>query len=70
MDARRTGGRGFADGIIDGQYRVRGFERDPQASATVRNILWFQVTDTGSAVSNGKVDHGQVTMKLGITVED
>ena len=41
-----------------------------KASATVRNIHWFEVTDTRGHVENGKVAHWQVTLKLGFTLED
>ena len=41
-----------------------------KASLTVRNIHWFQITDTRGTVANGKIDHWQVTMKLGFTLED
>ncbi len=41
-----------------------------KASATVRNIHWFEVTETRGHVENGKVAHWQVTLKLGFTLED
>ena len=40
------------------------------ASKTVRNIRWFQVTETRGHVEDGKVAHFQVTMKIGFTLDD
>jgi dodecin len=41
-----------------------------KASESVRNIQWFQVTDTRGHVVEGKVAHWQVTLKVGFTLED
>ncbi|HCK84848.1 MAG TPA: dodecin flavoprotein [Hyphomonadaceae bacterium] len=41
-----------------------------RASATVRGIKWFEVTQVRGAVEDGKVAHWQVSMKLGFTLED
>ncbi|MFL6622324.1 MAG: dodecin [Sulfurifustaceae bacterium] len=41
-----------------------------KASATVRNIRWFEIIDTRGDVENGKVAHWQVTIKAGFTLED
>ncbi len=41
-----------------------------KASATVRNIHWFEVIETRGHVENGKVAHWQVTVKVGFTLED
>lgn len=40
-----------------------------KAHQTVRNIQWFQVTETRGHVVDGVVAHWQVTMKLGFTLE-
>ncbi|MYN14363.1 hypothetical protein GSY71_14560 [Pusillimonas sp. TS35] len=40
-----------------------------KASATVRNIQWFVVTETRGHVEGGKVAHWQVTIKAGFTLE-
>jgi flavin-binding protein dodecin len=40
-----------------------------KASETVRNIRWFEVTDTRGHVEDGKIAHWQVTIKLGFTLE-
>lgn len=40
-----------------------------KASATVRSIGWFEVLSTRGHVEGGKVDHFQVTLKVGFTLE-
>ena len=40
-----------------------------KASQTVRNIHWFEVTETRGHVADGKVAHWQVTLKIGFTLE-
>jgi len=39
------------------------------AAKTVRNIDWFEVTETRGHVVNGKVAHFQVTLKVGFRLE-
>jgi flavin-binding protein dodecin len=41
-----------------------------KASATIKHIDWFQVTETRGHVLNGRVAHFQVTLKVGFRVED
>jgi hypothetical protein len=41
-----------------------------QASKSVRNLRWFEVTETRGYIENGKVSYWQVTLKVGFTVED
>jgi flavin-binding protein dodecin len=41
-----------------------------KASASVRNIRWFEVIQTRGHVEDGKVAHWQVTIKAGFTLED
>ena len=41
-----------------------------KAAKTVRNMHWFQVTETRGHVDGGKVAHWQVTLKVGFTLED
>jgi len=41
-----------------------------RASKTLRNIHWFQVVETRGSVSGGKVEHWQVMLKVGFTLED
>ena len=40
-----------------------------RASQTIRNIGWFEVTDTRGHVEDGKVAHFQVTLKIGFTLD-
>jgi dodecin len=40
-----------------------------KAHESVRNIHWFTVTETRGHVSEGKVAHWQVTLKVGFTLE-
>jgi flavin-binding protein dodecin len=40
-----------------------------KAHETVRNIQWFQVVETRGHVTDGKVAHWQVTVKLGFTLD-
>jgi len=40
-----------------------------RAGKTVRNMRWFQVTDTRGYVEKGKVAYWQVTVKIGFTLE-
>ena len=42
-----------------------------RAAETVRNIRWFEVVQVRGAVApEGKVDHYQVTLKAGFTLEE
>jgi flavin-binding protein dodecin len=41
-----------------------------KAGETLRNIHWFQVTETRGYVENNKVDYWQVTVKLGFRLEE
>ena len=45
----------------------RALER---AHATLRNIEWFQVTETRGHVVDGKVAHWQVGIKVGMRIEE
>jgi flavin-binding protein dodecin len=40
-----------------------------KASETVRNIQWFEVVETRGHVSDGRIAHWQVTLKVGFTLE-
>jgi flavin-binding protein dodecin len=40
-----------------------------KAGETVRNMHWFQVTETRGHIEDGKVAHWQVTLKVGFTLE-
>jgi hypothetical protein len=40
-----------------------------RAHKTVKNLRWFSVTETRGCIDKGKVDHWQVTIKVGFTIE-
>ena len=39
------------------------------AGKTLRDLDWFEVTDTRGHIENGKVAHFQVTVKIGFRYE-
>lgn len=41
-----------------------------RANSTIKNLRWFQVIETRGSIDKGKVQHWQVTIKVGFTVED
>jgi hypothetical protein len=41
-----------------------------KAAQSVRNMRWFQVTETRGYIDNGQIQHWQVTIKIGFTLED
>ena len=41
-----------------------------RASKTLRNLRWFEVSETRGHIENGKVGHWQVTVRIGFTLED
>ena len=40
-----------------------------KASKTVRNMRWFQVTDTRGHIEDGEVAHWQICLKVGFTLD-
>ena len=40
-----------------------------RAGKTIRNMRWFEVTETRGHIEDGKIDHWQVTLKVGFTME-
>ena len=40
-----------------------------RAHKSIRNLAWFQVTETRGSIAKGKVQHWQVTLKVGFTLE-
>jgi flavin-binding protein dodecin len=40
-----------------------------RARKTVRNMRWFEVTETRGYIEKGKISHWQVTLKVGFTLE-
>lgn len=39
------------------------------ASETVENMRWFEVVETRGHITDNKVAHYQVTLKIGFTIE-
>jgi dodecin len=40
-----------------------------RAHRTVKKLSWFQVVETRGSIDKGKVQHWQVTIKIGFSVE-
>jgi flavin-binding protein dodecin len=56
-----TSPNGFDDAVKNALSR---------ASKTVRNMRWFEVVETRGYIDKDKIDHWQVTLKVGFTLED
>ena len=41
-----------------------------RAKKTIRNMRWLEVTEMRGHIENGKIDHWQVAVKVGFTLED
>ena len=41
-----------------------------RAAKTIRNMRWFEVIETRGHIVDGKVDHWQVTVKVGFTLDE
>ena len=41
-----------------------------RASKTLRNLHWFEVVDTRGQIQNDKIVHWQVTIKVGLRIEE
>ena len=41
-----------------------------RASKTIRNMRWFEVTETRGYIDEGKIEHWQVTLKIGFTLDE
>ena len=41
-----------------------------RTAETVRHMRWFNVIETRGQVKHGRVEHYQVTLKAGFTVDD
>ena len=39
------------------------------ADKTMRNLSWFQLVETRGSIEKNQVDHWQVTIKVGLSVE-
>ena len=40
-----------------------------RAEKTIRNMRWFEVGEMRGHIENGKIDHWQVTLKVGFTLD-
>ena len=40
-----------------------------KASETIKNMRWFEVIETRGHIDDGKVEHWQVTIKVGFRIE-
>jgi flavin-binding protein dodecin len=40
-----------------------------RAEKTIRNMRWFEVTETRGHIEDGKINHWQVTLKVGFTLD-
>ena len=40
-----------------------------RASKTIRNMRWFEVVETRGQIEDGQVNHWQVTLKVGFTLD-
>jgi flavin-binding protein dodecin len=52
---------GFEDAIENALTR---------ASKTIRNMRWFEVSETRGYIEDGKIGHWQVTLKIGFTLDE
>ena len=41
-----------------------------KAHKTLRNLQWFEVIETRGHIDDGKVSHWQVTIKVGLRLDD
>jgi dodecin len=41
-----------------------------RASKTLRNLRWLEVVETRGHIQGGKIDHWQVTVKVGFTLDE
>jgi dodecin len=56
---------GSSENSIDAAIRVAV----ARASKTLQGLRWFEVVETRGHIDNGKVEHFQVTLKVGFTLE-
>ena len=41
-----------------------------RASKTIHNMRWLEVAETRGHLDNGKIDHWQVVIKIGFTLDE
>ena len=68
----------FADEVLEIHPPQLAFEFDVEAAVqnalsragkTIRNMRWFEVVETRGYIEKNKIDHWQVTIKVGFTLE-
>lgn len=52
---------GFEDAIRNALTR---------AKKTIRNMRWFEVSETRGYIEEGEIGHWQVTLKIGFTLDE
>jgi dodecin len=40
-----------------------------KASRSLRNLRWFEIVETRGHIEDGKIEHWQVTIKVGFTLD-
>ena len=40
-----------------------------RAQKTIRNMRWFEVIETRGHIESGRIDHWQVTLRVGFTLD-
>ncbi len=41
-----------------------------RANKTIKHLCWFEIVETRGSIDKGKVQHWQVTIKVGFAVEN
>ena len=41
-----------------------------KAGETLRNLKWFEVTETRGHIENGEIAHWQVSLRIGFTLDE
>jgi flavin-binding protein dodecin len=41
-----------------------------RAKKTIRNMRWFEISEMRGNIEDGKVDHWQVTLQVGFTLDN
>lgn len=41
-----------------------------RASKTIKNMRWFEVVETRGHLKDSQIDHWQVTLKIGFTLDE
>lgn len=41
-----------------------------KADESLKNLRWFEVTETRGHIENGEINHWQVTVKVGFTLDN